>query len=295
VHSERIFPVPAFERFEWFSFDDYQRRQINPIRSKPAILSNYALCFNLFGAPLLEPLFANIRPQASSEVHGVMYELSHEDWIRLKNFEGRAEEAEQEDPENHEGGYICTRFPVITYDGEHHECFAFICPDSAASVVSPSSFIARCCRLSLYPSTRYLNLLREGSKEHDLNPNYIKALIDQPSLTTRMFLPRLLLALLLTISTVILTLPFAILCWIVALKIWCSSYFSSQHHKSMYTIFFRKYRSILLCGWYFFALCEYFVWIILQCVCSSSYLRQFTIHPVRDSLQMNFPSSISKK
>jgi len=64
-------------------------RNLRPVSSSTAaVLPNYELAFDIPGNPLLEPSAASVRPQTNAVVHGVLYELSEEDFGRLGASEG---------------------------------------------------------------------------------------------------------------------------------------------------------------------------------------------------------------
>ena len=66
-------------------------RNLEPISSTAAILPDYQLAFDIPGNPFLEPSAASVRPCSnkgrSCQVHGVLYELSDKDFVRLGSSE----------------------------------------------------------------------------------------------------------------------------------------------------------------------------------------------------------------
>lgn len=92
------------------------RRQINPIRSFPCRVPGWTLVFNTPGLPYREPSFASILPSEQvytrsgkvEELHGVVHEITQEEYHRIKVTEGGG---------GHEGlGYLCRTVSCVCYE-----------------------------------------------------------------------------------------------------------------------------------------------------------------------------------
>ncbi|MGE0323404.1 MAG: gamma-glutamylcyclotransferase family protein [Polyangiaceae bacterium] len=123
------------------------RRRVNPSRAEAARLPGYRLVFEDRGIPLLEPAFASIREDANSEVWGVLYHFSADEFACLDRFEGP--------------NYRLIEVEVEGRSSGTQDAFAYV----ACRVVKGKR-----------PSRRYLELLREGAVEHDLPSGYLAEL-----------------------------------------------------------------------------------------------------------------------
>eukprot|EP00213_Chloropicon_mariensis_P006982 CAMPEP_0197474042 /NCGR_PEP_ID=MMETSP1309-20131121/5473_1 /TAXON_ID=464262 /ORGANISM="Genus nov. species nov., Strain RCC998" /LENGTH=141 /DNA_ID=CAMNT_0043013475 /DNA_START=251 /DNA_END=675 /DNA_ORIENTATION=- len=89
------------------------------------------------------------------EVHGVVYDLSDSDWEKLKRAEG---------------GYCQADVEVVVYgDDEALLASTFVSNWGSSAIGDPDSF---------YPTKRYLGLIKEGAKVHQLDKEYQKWLQD---------------------------------------------------------------------------------------------------------------------
>ena len=130
------------------------RRKIEPSESHPVVVQDYQLTFNVPGIPYWEPSFASILPRKGKKLHGVIYNVSEQDFKRIQRSEGGA---------GIKGlGYQPVDIAVTTYSGD--------------------KYIARTlyynCNLfpnirEFHPSKRYLNLILDGAMEHHLDADYI--------------------------------------------------------------------------------------------------------------------------
>jgi len=124
------------------------RRQMHASAKINGELQGFSLVFNQPGIPLLEPAFANIRPQVDESVHGVLWEITREDLARLDVKEG--------------GGDAYDRLvvQVITDEGP----------------VEARTYVATRNVSGLRPSRRYLDVILEGAHEATLPGAYIERL-----------------------------------------------------------------------------------------------------------------------
>ena len=125
------------------------RRRMQPLATRRARLEDHRLCFDLPVGPG-ERGVANLRRQVGSHVWGVLYLLGAEDFRRLDRTEGV-----------HRGYYERTAVEVIADGNQRVAAFTY---RSSASVDGRK------------PSARYLGLLLEGAKEHELPAEYVRAL-----------------------------------------------------------------------------------------------------------------------
>ena len=127
-----------------------QRRGMRPAEWRPGRIRGYRLRFNLDGRPLGKAAPANISPDPDAEVWGVLYRISRADLVHLDSTEGvpgrryRQLWCESEDRDGN-------RMEAVTYIADGHE------KDGN-------------------PSLRYLTLLRDGARAHDLPEPYVRFL-----------------------------------------------------------------------------------------------------------------------
>lgn len=131
-------------------------RKLNPISSNPAILENYQLKFDIPGMPLIEPSWASVEKCIDSQVHGVLYELSANDFNSVCRTEGVP------------FSYILERCQVRVYE-DHEETSAFTLVKSPILRMNGSTSL-------IPPSQSYLNVLIRGAEEYNLDEEYIKKL-----------------------------------------------------------------------------------------------------------------------
>jgi len=130
-------------------------RKVTPIQAVPAKIKDWTLRFNLIGIPWFEPAFGNVEYQTGAVVHGVAYELTPEDFKRLREIEGGG---------GYEGeGYDVIDLTVETYNHKKISAKVF----TAVSKWKHESL----------PSQRYLNLLIRGATENHLNESYIRTVL----------------------------------------------------------------------------------------------------------------------
>jgi hypothetical protein len=121
------------------------RRGIVPLASCAARLDGYALRFALRGLPLVEPAFASIVEAPGDSMFGVLHTLRAADLARLDTIEG----------------------PYDRVDVE---------VSTASGVARATAYRARKLSAEREPSKRYLQLLIEGAREHDLPEPWIAEL-----------------------------------------------------------------------------------------------------------------------
>ena len=128
-----------------------QRRKMRPAEWRPGRIGGYRLRFNLEGRPIGKAAPANISADAEAEVWGVLYRISRADLLHLDSTEGvpgrRYRQLWVRRREDREGN----RVEAVTYiaDGKERDG---------------------------NPSLRYLTLLRDGARAHDLPEPYLRYL-----------------------------------------------------------------------------------------------------------------------
>jgi hypothetical protein len=125
---------------------------MRPTKTERAVLKDYRLVFNQPGIPWLEPSFANIEEAPGEYIEGVLYEITGEEMVRLDISEGN-------------GAY-----DIVTSNVE----------GEVSGIVTAHTFLTRKVGHGLHPSLRYMNLLIEGAKEHDLSSEWIQMLKAAP-------------------------------------------------------------------------------------------------------------------
>ncbi len=130
----------------------HRRRGIQPLSATVACAPDYALAFNMPGIRIIEPFFANLVPRPGAVAYGVLYALSPMALQTLRRLEG--------------GAYLDSLLHVRTCAGELVEAHAYV---GAAN------------RPEGRPSRRYLRLLIEGAREHDLPGAYLEQLVRTPA------------------------------------------------------------------------------------------------------------------
>ncbi len=122
-------------------------RRVEALSVSKATLPRFELHFNLPGVGFLEPAFANIQPNESSHVEGVLYELTESGFRKIIDSE----------PENYEK----LKVNVLLPNGE---------------VKNAHTLISKLTVENKTPSKRYLSLLVTGCTENRLSPSYIESI-----------------------------------------------------------------------------------------------------------------------
>jgi gamma-glutamylcyclotransferase (GGCT)/AIG2-like uncharacterized protein YtfP len=128
------------------------RRGVTPRTVERARLPGYRLVFSDVGVPVVEPAFATLEVDLSSEVFGVVYTLDEAAMATLDGYEGG--------------------------DNERLEVIAILEDGTAVAAVT---YRSRVRRDGLRPSRRYLSVLVQGAEEHGLDPSWVDRLRDEPT------------------------------------------------------------------------------------------------------------------
>lgn len=141
-----------------------RRRGVTPLQSRAGILHRHVLVFDFRAIPFLEPAYGNIRAthERDAEVHGVLHQLTHQQWQKLYDFEC--------------GGavnpycYHAVDKEVYTYDGAVMSAIVLVMPQTSPLLMQ-----------GIKPSSHYLRLLQQGAMEHHLHQSYQQYLRDYPN------------------------------------------------------------------------------------------------------------------
>jgi len=123
------------------------RRELAPISSQAACLAGYVLRFSQPGFAITEPAFANLEPEESGVVYGVLHELSGADKDRLDSIEGAQ--------------YLNLELEVEIDAGPKVIAQVYINPHPERGRI---------------PSRRYLTLLVNGANHYGLPDPYVDGL-----------------------------------------------------------------------------------------------------------------------
>jgi len=128
-----------------------ERRGMRPLEWRPGRIQGYRLRFNLEGRPVGKAAPANISPDPGAEVWGVLYRITRKAAIRLDFSEGVPGPRYRRlwlEAEDIDGRPVC---PTFTYIAEGK-------PTDGR------------------PSLRYLTLLRDGARAHNLPEPWLRYL-----------------------------------------------------------------------------------------------------------------------
>ena len=130
-----------------------EQRAMVPLEWRPGRVRGYCLRFNLEGRPKGRAAPANIAPETGSEVWGVLYRITRRDLLWLDHTEvvpGWKYRHLWTEAEDREGNRLR---PVVTYIADGGETDG-------------------------RPSLRYLTLLRQGARAHELPAHWVRMLED---------------------------------------------------------------------------------------------------------------------
>ena len=129
-----------------------QRRGIETAASWPGRVRGYRLVFDNPAIPLLEPAFASISRSEDDDVWGVVFEMSDRALRSLGGYEGH---------QYREVGV------EVEFDGSRR---------------AARTFVTNGVGKERLPSRRYLSVLVDAAREHDLPDSWIARLESHPSL-----------------------------------------------------------------------------------------------------------------
>eukprot|EP00873_Tetraselmis_striata_P022471 jgi/Tetstr1/442735/TSEL_030824.t1 len=126
------------------------RRGIKPMDMRPGLVQDYRLAFNMPGMPGVEPSFASVEPAQGCEVHGAVFTLDWQGWLRVCQSEGVP------------FGYGVEPVAVSLYTGDTIEALTLR--------TSPSIRVPR--EKETRPSARYFALIYHGAMERGLRAEW---------------------------------------------------------------------------------------------------------------------------
>jgi len=133
-------------------------RNVTPAESHPCFLPGWYLNFDTVGLPYYEPSYASIGQhpilQDQPEVHGVVHQITREDYDRIK--------ATELGGEHDDIGYASVPVTVHTYECRQLKALTLV---EVPQTVYHGQF---------YPSKRYMELIEEGAAEFNLKQSYIE-------------------------------------------------------------------------------------------------------------------------
>jgi cation transport regulator ChaC len=127
-----------------------ERRGMQPQEWRVARVRGYRLRFNLEGRPKGKAAPANICPDPSGELWGVLYRITRRELLRLDRTEG--------------------------VPGRHYRHVLVPAEDADGNVVFAVTYMAPGLQEDRRPSFRYISLLREGARAHGLPPAWVQFL-----------------------------------------------------------------------------------------------------------------------
>jgi hypothetical protein len=119
-----------------------ERRQMRPKEWRAGRIKGYRLRFNLDGRPKGKAAPANICPDPFEEVWGVLYKITGREMLRLNLTEG--------------------------IPGRRYRPIWLTAEDSHGEMINALTYIAEGNENDGHPSLRYISLLRDGARSHNL-------------------------------------------------------------------------------------------------------------------------------
>jgi len=127
-----------------------ERRGMKPIEWRVGRVKGYKLRFNLDGRPKGKAAPANISLDPAAEVWGVLYQITGRDMLRLNLTEG--------------------------VPGKRYQPVWLTAEDTNGERITAFTYIAEGNETDGRPSLRYINLLRDGAKDHGLPDEWVEML-----------------------------------------------------------------------------------------------------------------------
>lgn len=121
-------------------------RGVTRVSSEGGVLQDYAVSFDLGGISGIEPAFANLAPGPGSTAHGVVHQLSADEFDKIVGSEGSNYEVQEVEVQLHSGSTVIARTLI-----------------SAPSLAAPT-----------LPSRRYLGYLHEAAIDYDFPPQVVE-------------------------------------------------------------------------------------------------------------------------
>ena len=150
-------------------------RDLSPLGSTAAVLPDYKLRFSIAGIPWIEPSAAAVERCVDQRVHGVLYELTREDFERVGRTEGVPL------------GYQWRSCQVYPYIGDCRAAGEEAIQTAASSVSAYTLVATFPTKTDIPPSKSYRDLLVEGAKLWKLDENHIQKLEAVPFASNLLF------------------------------------------------------------------------------------------------------------
>ena len=152
-----------------------KRRQIKSQESRPCIVPGFVLSYAMDGIPFIEPCFATCvkrehspYPNPRPDVHGVAFLITESEFTRVLATEGGSGWNDGSC-----GGYRVSEVEAVDYQGKKMNVLTLT--NLPEDNYRPMESYKNC------PSERYKNLVVNGAKQSNIDPNYIKWLETQQS------------------------------------------------------------------------------------------------------------------
>ncbi len=127
-----------------------ERRKMRPLEWRAGRIAGYRLRFNLEGRPRGRAAPANIAPDPDAEVWGVLYKITRKDLVWLDCTEG--------------------------VPGQRYRQLWLEAEDRQGNRMSCVTYVAEGSATDGRPSLRYITMLREGARTHDLPEQWVRLL-----------------------------------------------------------------------------------------------------------------------
>lgn len=129
------------------------RRKMRPLEWRPGRIAGYRLRFNLEGRPVGKAAPANISLDPEAEVWGVLYRITRREAVKLDGSEG--------------------------VPGRRYRPLWLEAKDIGGQRIAPTfTYVAEGKATDGRPSLRYLTLLRDGARAHNLPEYWLRDLED---------------------------------------------------------------------------------------------------------------------
>lgn len=149
-------------------------RQVTPLNATAAILPNYKLRFNIGGGGglvALDGAAASVQAASGESVHGVLYELTPDDFTKVGSTEGVPL------------AYRWQRCRVYPYVGDGESAGKQAASDSGDKSVEAFTLVKSFPSMpdkDYQPSRSYLNLLIQGAEKWNMDRSFVEQLKATP-------------------------------------------------------------------------------------------------------------------
>lgn len=137
-------------------------RQVHPLNATAAVLPNYELRFNIGGGGFLDGAAASVEASSGNDVHGVLYELTPDDFAKVGNTEGIPLAYRWE---------RCRVYPYVG-DGESAGRLAAASNNTTVKAFTLVKTFSTFSKKDSPPSRSYRDLLIQGAEEWQLDRSF---------------------------------------------------------------------------------------------------------------------------